>query len=92
MDIDITVNREIGSHGWEHIHVPEMTKEEFATSAERNVSLLQSHPSYIPFWAYTYGEHTLDSDNYLRVQQIVPVYIEGLRNYNEQNLIHRELL
>ena len=69
-----------------------LTDEEFAESIERNVKLLSAHPNYIPFWAYTYGEHTDASDERLRAQYIVPVYIEGLKNYNEQNLIHRELL
>lgn len=83
---------EIGNHGWEHNHVPDMTDDEFAASVERNVCLLKNHQNYIPFWAYAYGEHTVASDEYLRAQHIVPVYIEGLKNYNEQDLIHRELL
>lgn len=83
---------EIGHHGWEHNHVPDMTNEEFIVSATCNVNLLQEHPNYIPFWAYTYGEHTHASDECLRAQGIVPVYIDGLPNYNNQNVIHRELL
>ena len=82
----------IGSHGWEHNHVPDMTKEEFAESVARNVSLLQNLPNYISFWAYTYGEHTQASDEYLRAQGIVPIYIDGLPNYNNLDVIHRELL
>jgi len=83
---------EIGHHGWEHNHVLDMTNEEFIVSTTCNVNLLQEHPNYIPFWAYTYGEHTHASDEYLRAQGIVPVYIDGLPNYNNQNVIHRELL
>lgn len=83
---------EIGNHGWEHNHVPDMTNEEFAESVENNVKLLSAHPNYVPFWAYTYGEHTQASDEYLKSKGIEPVYIEGLKNYNEQDLIHRELL
>lgn len=82
----------IGSHGWEHNHVPELTQDEFIASVERNVSLLKSHPNYIPYWAYTYGEHTQASDVYLRAQGIVPIYIDGLPNYNNLDVIHRELL
>lgn len=82
----------IGSHGWEHNHVPAMTNDEFATSAERNVSLLQNLPNYVPFWAYTYGNHTEASNDYLRAQNIIPIYIDGLPNYNNQDVIHRELL
>ena len=69
-----------------------MTNEEFIASVTRNVNLLQEHPSYIPFWAYTYGEHTQVSDENLRAQGIVPIYIDGLPNYNNQDVIHRELL
>lgn len=83
---------EIGNHGWEHNRVTEMTNEEFLDSEGRNVKLLQTHPNYMPFWAYTYGEHTEASDVYLGAQGIVPVYIDGVKNYNNHNVIHRELL
>lgn len=82
---------EIGHHGWEHNRVPDMTNEEFTESVARNVNLLQEHLNYVPFWAYTYGEHTEASDVYLRVQSIVPVYIDGVKNYNDHDVIHREL-
>lgn len=83
---------EIGNHGWEHNHVPELTQDEFIASVERNVGLLKTIPNYISFWAYTYGEHTQASDEYLRAQGIVPIYIDGLPNYNNLDVIHRELL
>ena len=83
---------EIGHHGWEHNRVSEMTKVEFEKSVESNVSQLKEHPNYVPFWAYTYGEHTEASDKYLRAQSIVSVYIDGVKNYNDANVIHRELL
>lgn len=82
----------IGSHGWEHIHATDMTNDEFVASADKNVALLSSHPRYIPFWAYTYGNHTQFTDTYLRNQHIVPIYIDGMKNYNEAKVIHRELL
>ena len=83
---------EIGHHGWEHNRVSEMTKVEFKKSVELNVNLLKSHPNYVSFWAYTYGDHTNASDEYLRAQGIVPVYIDGQSNYNNQDVIHRVLL
>ena len=83
---------EVGSHGWEHNHVPEMTQEEFEKSAERNVTLLKGHPSYVPFWAYAYGDHTQALDAYLRAKGIVPVYIDGMKNYSNHDVIQRELL
>ncbi len=83
---------EIGHHGWEHNHVPDMTNKEFEESMVRNMNLLHPHPNYVPFWAYTYGEHTDASDEYLKEQHIVPIYIDGLQNYNDAKVIHRELL
>lgn len=83
---------EIGHHGWEHNRVTEMTEEEFKESVIRNVNLLKDHPNYVPFLAYTYGNYTELSDKFLRDQQIVPVYINGVKNYNDHDVIHRELL
>ena len=83
---------EIGSHGWEHNRLTDMKMEEFEKSVEQNVRLLSEHPSYVPFWAYTYGTHTKISDEYLRGQKILPIYIEGSRNYNNKNYIDREFL
>ncbi|MBR4563272.1 MAG: polysaccharide deacetylase family protein [Paludibacteraceae bacterium] len=83
---------EIGSHGWEHKRATEMTAEEFAESVKRNIDLLSGHPNYIPFWAYTYGSHSNNTDDYLHRQGLVPLYIDGMKNYNEINIIHRELL
>lgn len=83
---------EIGSHGWEHNRATEMTAEEFAKSVKRNIGLLSGHPNYIPFWAYTYGSHSNKTDDYLHRQCLVPLYIDGMKNYNEIKVIHRELL
>lgn len=83
---------EIASHGWEHNKVTDMTDNEFVASADRNVELLRKHPNYVPFWAYTYGAHTEQTDVYLHGKQIVPVYVDKKKNYNDSTVIHRELL
>lgn len=83
---------EIGNHGWEHNRATEMTAEEFAESVKRNICLLSGHPNYIPFWAYAYGAHSNKTDDYLHHQGLVPLYIDGMKNYNEIKVIHRELL
>ena len=83
---------EIGHHGWEHIRVFEMTDAEFEKSVERNAVVISNHHNYVPFWAYTYGAHTKKTDDYLQGKHIVPVYIDGKKNYNDVKVIHRELL
>lgn len=82
----------IGHHGWEHVRVTEQTEEEFEKSVAQNIEVLSQHPNYVPFWAYTYGKHTKQSDTYLRKANIMPIYIDGRKNYNEEYVIHRELL
>lgn len=83
---------EIGSHGWEHIDANAMAIEEFASSVQKNIELLSAHPRYIPFHAYTYGGHNHKVDTELYEAHIIPVLVEGMKNYNKTNCIHRELL
>lgn len=82
----------IGSHGWEHTDASQMTIDEFYHYIESNVDLLHTHPAYIPFHAYTWNRHTDNTDAALRSKNIIPVYVDGMKNYNEPNVIHRELL
>ena len=83
---------EIGSHGWEHIQVSDMNNIEFNQSVELNEDILKAHPRHIPFYAYTYGIHTRYSTVSLHEHKLLPVYIDGMVNYNENQLIHREPL
>lgn len=83
---------EIGSHGWEHVDANEMTVAEFSRSIQQNIELLSAHPRYTPFHAYTYGGHNHKVDTELYEAHIIPVLVEGMKNYNKTNCIHRELL
>lgn len=83
---------EIGSHGWDHTDALKQEAADFAESIERNVQVLSAHPRYIPFHAYTWGRHTDASDRVLSEHQIVPVLIDGVKNYKDKHVIHRELL
>ena len=83
---------EIGHHGWEHIAVTEMTEAEFVKSLEKNIEVLSKHPRYIPFWAYTWGRHNKQNDAFLRSNGIIPVLIEGNKNYKWVGSIDREML
>ena len=83
---------EIGSHGWEHTDASQMTETEFIESMKRNVMALSAHPRYIPFHAYTWGRHIGYQDNLLQNRNIIPVLIDGMKNYSDKHVIHRELL
>lgn len=83
---------EIGSHGYEHTDASMMNKDEFLIHIEKNVEVLQTHPCYIPFHAYTWERHTEVTDEALHKKMITPVYVDGMKNYSGTNVIHRELL
>ena len=82
---------EIGSHGWEHTDASNMGENEFADYINRNVQLLKRHPRFVPFHAYTWGRHTEKTDEYLKLMKITPVYMDGMKNYNDSCVIHREI-
>ena len=83
---------EIGSHGWEHKNALQMDAEEFRKHIHMNIQLLKYHPNFVPFHAYTWGRRNSQTDWYLRSIQVISVYIDGMKNYNESNCIHREIL
>ena len=83
---------EVGHHGWEHVAATEMSETELIDSMQKNIEVLSSHPRYIPFWAYTWGQHTERADTCLKQVGITPVIITGHGNYNFNGLIDRELL
>lgn len=82
---------EIAIHGWEHIAVPEMLEEEFKTQTRLAVDRLETHPRYIPYYAYTYGRYTNRSVEILRQYQMIPVLCDGMKNYTWDGFIHREI-
>lgn len=81
---------EIGSHGWEHVDLTSQTEDDFAQSIEKNILLLSQHQRYIPFHAYTWGHRNDSLDRFLHKLQIVPVLMDGMKNYNDVFFIHRE--
>ena len=83
---------EIGHHGWEHTDATKMTKEELRECVHKNIEILSSHPIYIPFWAYTWGRYTVETNQILRTNEIIPVYVNGIKNYTNEGFINRELL
>lgn len=83
---------EIGSHGWEHADASKMSDDEFKQIIEQNIKLLQAHPRYFSFHAYTWGKYTKGSNRVLLEMNITPVLMDGMKNYDEPHIIHRELL
>lgn len=83
---------EIGHHGWEHTDASTMTKDELLNSMQKNFVLLSSHHRYISFWAYTYGKHSVHNDIILCENGIIPVLIDGNKNYSWIGSVSREMM
>lgn len=83
---------EIGSHGWEHVDASKMNLREFQDSVCKNREILQEHPQYVSFYAYTYGKHYREEDEYLAGLQLIPVLVDGADNYDDCSYIQRRLL
>lgn len=82
---------EIAHHGWEHNDLTKLDWSQFLDSVELNLAAIGSHPRYVAFWAYAWGRHTRRHDDFLSSKSIVPVLIDGMKNYAEL-IIHRELI
>ena len=83
---------EIASHGWEHTDATVQPGQAFAEDIVNNIRLLSQHQRFIPFHAYTWGRHNDVTDEVLRKMEIIPVLMDGAKNYNDARAIHRELL
>lgn len=83
---------EIGSHGYEHADASKMNVDDFQKHIYTNIHLLKNHPNYVPFHAYTWGRYTKETNDILKNLCVTPVYMDGMKNYNEINYIHREIL
>ncbi len=90
------------SHGHEHLDATKMTEEEFKAQIEKNVDYISLHRTQgtrhqtpntkHQFHAYTWGRHNSTTDAILKENNIIPVLVDGMKNYNDASCIHRELL
>ena len=79
----------IGMHGHEHLDATKQTTEEFKQNVQQCKELLKNHPRYIPYFAYTWGHHNEKTDNLLKEIELVPVLMNGNKNYNNAGYIDR---
>lgn len=82
----------IGSHCWEHVDATMQTEEEFRESIKRTKAFLCEQPNYIPYHAYTWGRWNTQTSGVLAEAGMIPVYMDGGKNYNDSVVIHRELI
>jgi len=82
----------IASHGWSHKDCIKMTDEEFVENTKKAERVLEAMEAKILYYAFTFGRHRVEQIAFLRRQLLVPVYMDGQKNYADASCIHRELL
>lgn len=83
---------EIGLHGHKHLDAIQQSEEDFKLNVENCKKVLQSHPRYVPFFAYTWGHYNKQTDRILKEMNLTPVLVNGGKNYNNANCIDRECI
>lgn len=82
----------IASHGWNHTLCTDLSVSEFEQSVNNSEVFLSGYNEHILFFAYPCGAHAKEHNEYLLSRNIIPVYMDGIQNYNDKNAIHRESL
>ena len=80
----------VGMHGYEHDDATMQSIQEFGLSVDRCVAILQQHPRYIPYFAYTWGRYTAETQQLLKKRGIIPVLTDGEPNYRYRQGIGRK--
>jgi len=80
-------------HGYNHDEsAVEITLDELQRDIEGCIERYGQDKHFVPFYVYKYGTHNADTDEVVRRNKLVPVLSDGLWNYNDGKLIHREIL
>lgn len=83
---------QIASHGWNHQLCTEQSMDVFQTNVVRSMEVINEMNGDTRYFAYPCGCHTQELDLFLQKKKIIPVYCDGIQNYNNANVIHREPL
>lgn len=81
----------VGSHGWEHVAATMISIPEFNDNVDKSVVALSKLPNFIPYYAYTWGWHTAETDKVLMNKGFVIVNMKGNKNYTSNNAVDREM-
>lgn len=82
----------IASHGWLHKDCVKMTMGEFSECVVKAEDALSEMKGKIPYYAFTFGRRKGEQVGFLKSQALVPVFMDGRKNYDDATCIHRELL
>lgn len=82
----------IASHGRNHDDAAQQSLKEFETNMKEAEKELSGIKNKIAFYAFTYGHHTKEQLIELGEAGLVPVLVDGRKNYTYDGEIHRECI
>lgn len=85
-------NVSVALHGWEHRDVSVLSESEFRDDIEKSMRVLKELSCVAPFYAYPWGKHSEKNDIVLGEYGFIPVLMDGVKNYSDSMVIHRESL
>lgn len=82
----------VASHGWAHVDCSKMSMDEFQQSVQQSEHALNLFVNKVPFYAFTFGRHTKAEIEFLHSIGLIPVLVDGMKNYDDITVVHRECL
>ena len=79
----------IASHGYAHLDALSVPMMDFKDDVDSAQKVLLTHPLYMPFFAYTWGHHSVNTDEWLMQKGLVPVLCDGKMNYRWNGVVSR---
>ena len=79
----------IGMHGHEHLDATTQSLDDFVKNVRQCQDALQNLPHVIPYFAYPWGRHNEETDMILKEMNLIPVLVNGTKNYNNSGYIDR---
>jgi len=82
----------IASHGYAHLDATAISEYDFEKEVMIAKNMLENHPRYVPFFAYTWGRGNVITDNILKRFNLTPVLCDGRVNNNWMGSISRKCI
>ena len=82
----------ICSHGWTHVDTLKIDQSEFESLVIKSEKALAVYVRKEPFYAFSYGHYKKEYLCILEHNNLVPVLMDGKKNYKYDGVIHREEL
>ena len=82
----------IANHGCNHVRATAMSETDFKIDIQKAEDFLSKFSENTMFYAYPGGYRTKITDNIVKSENLIPVYMDNQKNYNTHNVIHREIL